>query len=176
MAKMMHLLNLFVLFLISTVSAADEIDESCFEMFDPEDLENECCETDFEINDESEEEEDFSDCLNDFSTDEAKCETIKCYYKHDGVWKDDGIDDDAVKTKLQKSDSKNPPAQKAAERIMKYCLNGKYMKYGTDDDCPSVKYFLCSYINTVVECDSWNKNETCAKHSENASKCKASLG
>ncbi|OWR48375.1 uncharacterized protein LOC116779700 [Danaus plexippus] len=176
MAEMTHLLTLFVLFLMSTVSTADEVDESCFELFDPEEPEQECCETDFETDDEVEYEEDFSDCPTDFSTDEGKCDTIKCYYKHDGVWKDDDIDDEAVKTKLQSIDSKNPPAQRAAERILKHCLNGKYMKYGTDDACPAMKYFLCSYINTVVECDSWNKTETCAKHSEYASKCKVSLG
>lgn len=82
--------------------------------------------------------------------DSFQCDTIKCYYKHDGVWKDDDIDDEAVKTKLQSIDSKNPPAQRAAERILKHCLNGKYMKYGKDDACPAMKYFLCSYINTVV--------------------------
>ncbi|XP_023949994.2 uncharacterized protein LOC112054437 [Bicyclus anynana] len=172
MVAMSYLLIGLVL-VISNVSAGSEDDVmSCLELFNPEGVDKMCCESLESFDDLN---KDYDECLTSDS-EEWMCEDFQCILKKTGIMKDDAIDEEGAKKFYDKLEKDYPKEKSFIERLRKECLNGKYATYPPEDSCPAVKFYVCTYINSFLGCDSWKKLDVCQEMAENAKKCKKALG
>ncbi|XP_045763709.1 uncharacterized protein LOC123866289 isoform X2 [Maniola jurtina] len=170
MVAMSYLLVGVIFILISNVSAGDKNDNmlSCLELFNPDGIDQMCCENLESIDDLT---KDYEECLKK----DSECEDFQCILNKTGMIKDGKIDEDGAMKFYDKLEKDYPKEKSIIERVRRGCLDGKYNNYPPEDGCSAVRFYVCSYINTFVECDSWKKLDVCTEMAENAKKCKKAL-
>ncbi|XP_034824574.1 uncharacterized protein [Maniola hyperantus] len=173
MVAMINFLVGLIFIVISSVFAGDINDSmmSCFELFDPDGIDEMCCENMESFDDMT---KDYKKCLKKDS-EEWLCEDFQCILNKTGMLKDGKIDEDGATKFFNKVEKDHPKEKSMIERVRRECLDGKYDNYPPEDGCSAVKFYVCSYINTFVECDSWKEVDICIKMAENAKKCKKAL-
>ncbi|XP_069358094.1 uncharacterized protein [Maniola hyperantus] len=170
MVAMINFLVGLIFIVISSVFAGDINDSmmSCFELFDPDGIDEMCCENMESFDDMT---KDYKKCLKK----DSECEDFQCILNKTGMLKDGKIDEDGATKFFNKVEKDHPKEKSMIERVRRECLDGKYDNYPPEDGCSAVKFYVCSYINTFVECDSWKEVDICIKMAENAKKCKKAL-
>uniref|UniRef100_A0A0K8TUU6 Odorant Binding Protein n=1 Tax=Epiphyas postvittana TaxID=65032 RepID=A0A0K8TUU6_EPIPO len=150
------------------VFADEEADiMSCLEMFKPDHIEEKCCE-DMNMFD-----EDFESCKT--KEGEWECENAKCVLEKAGILNGDTIDEKKAAAALEKHKKEYPANKAMFDRVQAQCMDGKYEEYPPKEACPLIKLQICSYIQSVVECQSWKQSDTCKKMSDHAKTCKTVL-
>ncbi|XP_041988813.1 uncharacterized protein LOC121740236 [Aricia agestis] len=114
---------------------------------------------------------DMTSCLADDS-EEVTCDNVKCILTKQGIMKGDNIDEDAARRRFQQISKDNGGEREMAERIMRECLDGKFLEYPPEDACPAVKLFTCAFLNAQLSCTKWKSTDKCNQLAENAKKCK----
>ncbi|CAH2104262.1 unnamed protein product [Euphydryas editha] len=85
------------------------------------------------------------------------------------------VDEDGAKKFFDKVEKTIPNEKAVIDRVRNECLNGKYEIYPPEDVCPAIKFYICIYVNVIMGCSSWKKDETCSKMAEDAEKCRSSF-
>nr|XP_026487155.1 uncharacterized protein LOC113394157 [Vanessa tameamea] len=103
------------------------------------------------------------------------CENFQCVVRKNGLLKDDKLDEDGVNKFLDEIEQENPKDKSVTDKVRSECLDEKYEAYPPEDACPVLKFYICTYINIYLECNSWKKDETCSKMAQQANQCRLAL-
>ncbi|XP_045512540.1 uncharacterized protein LOC123706934 [Pieris brassicae] len=160
----------FLMFLfMKTAAGADVALQACSNLLVAED--DKCCDSlkIFKSLDEAEKE-----CAKDSK--EITCDYYKCILEKKGLLKGDTLDDEATKVFFAAVADEYPEEKGVVKKMEENCYNGKNKDFDLlDANCPILNFYICAYINALLECTSWKSMTQCQKISEDAKTCKVAL-
>ncbi|XP_047514718.1 uncharacterized protein LOC125055969 [Pieris napi] len=160
----------FLVFLFMKIAAgADDALQPCINLLVAED--DECCDSlkIFKSLDEAEKE-----CTKDSK--DMTCDNYKCILEKKGLLKGDILDEEATKVFFAAVADEYPGEKGVVKKMEETCYNGKNTDFDLlDENCPILNFYICAYVNALLECTSWKSMPHCQKISDDAKTCKIEL-